>query len=90
MKNTEAIKKFFRTPGKCSLEEVEQTEEFILNYKKYRNTYRQCVGSTPHGLTLESLLDSINWYKNYIKDKEANYKLNKDITKISTKTVNTG
>jgi len=65
-----AVECFFRTPGYCSHEELLMAKEFLENLKEMLSDYISIVGSIPQGLTLDSNLDSVAWYINFVLTKE--------------------
>lgn len=64
------LKKYADSPGLCSLSETKNVEEFIKEYMQYRDLYRSAFGIDPTMLTLESNLDTVEWYKKFHEERQ--------------------
>lgn len=60
------LKKYARTPGHCNLEELDEVKKFFNEYKDYRDAHKNAFVTEPTGQTLETLIDGVDWYKDYI------------------------
>lgn len=58
----ETLRKFFNEPGLCSLEELEETQKFILDLKDKLDLYASELGYVPQGATLDVHIDKVRWY----------------------------
>ncbi|MCK5018520.1 MAG: hypothetical protein KAS32_15780 [Candidatus Peribacteraceae bacterium] len=58
------IKKFFAKPGLCTQAELDITKKFLEDYKGFRDVYRSATFTDPTNLTLESNLETMDWYQN--------------------------
>jgi len=55
--------KVAHAPGLCTLEEIDAAVAFLTEYKAYRDMYKAAYHHDPVGLTLESKLDDLDYYK---------------------------
>ena len=63
----EVLTKYNKAPGYCSEVEIGIVDEFLDEYRKYRDVYKRVFGHEPIGLTIESQMDKVDWYKQRIK-----------------------
>jgi len=45
---TQAVTKFYRSPGLCTYEELTTAEAFLLEYRKLNRLYIEASGDGPH------------------------------------------
>jgi hypothetical protein len=64
------LKRFFYSPGFCSMEELEKIKLFLIQYKKFHDLYKKVKGHEPIGFTLDKDLDDVKWYEDFLKQKE--------------------
>lgn len=64
-----ALRRFKTAPGQMTTQEVYIVKEFLLDYKEIRDMYKQGFGIDPNGLTIESNIESADWYIDYLKEK---------------------
>ena len=62
--SAETLTKVARTPGLCTDEEIDAAVAFFEAYREYRDVYRAAFNHDPTGLTLESKLDDLQYYRN--------------------------
>ena len=65
----ELLLKFACTPGYCNLYETKRVETFLKDFQARLVDFRSAFGE-PVGLTVESILDSVEEYKTINKDKK--------------------
>lgn len=70
--------KLFSSPGLCSKEELAEVEKFLLDFKKYFNTYIESmfarnvdeVDFPINSGYLESGIKQVKWYIDFVNQKE--------------------
>lgn len=64
---SELLKKFKQKPGLMTTVEHCLVKDFLEGYQKIRDAYREAFGVDPIGLTLESNIESSDWYIKFSK-----------------------
>jgi len=60
---TQAVTKFYRSPGLCTYEELTTAEAFLLEYRKLNRLYIEASGDGPHTEAIDCALDKLAWYR---------------------------
>ena len=66
----EILKKFNKSPGQCTLEEVQEVKTFLIEVAQYRDLFVDVYGDEPIGLTLEHRLIKLDWYIYFKKENQ--------------------
>ena len=64
-----ALSEFQESPGTITTEKLSKVKAFFVEYIEYRDAYKEVFVVDPLGLTLESKLDSVEWYEEYLEQK---------------------
>lgn len=56
--------KFHESPGHCTLAEIKEISQWMLNFQIHLLAYREVFGE-PVGFSTHSILEKLSWYEEY-------------------------